>query len=399
MKRWLGLIFAIGLLGMLSEGDASFGAAAIVRDKCMNLHEYTQREYGDSFNQFYTKCSDALQKFQAQLTEQKHGLNNLSHEQSIGSIQKEPSQKKRSWFNKRARSRPARMRAITRPVGAPQQEAICNQDAINKLVEVLIDKISYAKKQARKRADEDISDERPIRRRSLAPIQSDYVPQQRMVQQSPQPTQYPIQPSVQYVQPVMQQPIMYGNGQQTAACAMQLQASAMAMQAQASAMMMQAQQQAMSFSQYGMPLPQSIALSSGGDKKDKINRLLQKISVLGAHGSSYVLKLLDAELDIIEQLLAGVSGQVVDALVKKRDSVLQQASPLIISAYELVIDLAASEGKESEDPRLYYYFVRKGKRSKGSTAAQGRKTFLRSMIYQLEQYYQMIEKTLRVVSL
>lgn len=241
---------------------------------------------------------------------------------------------------------------------------------------------------------------------SVAPYQPQAVP-------SYQP------PMAMQSQPMMVQPQMgyYPQNQsvQIAAMAMQLQASAMAMQAQASAMMMQSQQQQMGMvpgmmmpapmtqPQVARPASERIShkYESGLSRREKVKRLMacfQELAHTCEHDIQRLLLLLDLEFDIIELLLSGNSGQLVEQAVLERNRTLKQSSPLIASAYNLFIDLATMSNADNTDVKLYHYFVRKGKKVRQSGTPQGRKKSLIQMRDVLENYYEMVERMQRVVS-
>ena len=224
---------------------------------------------------------------------------------------------------------------------------------------------------------------------------------------APQPIQIAMAPQPQAPM-LMQTP-----AQQSSALAMQ--ASAMAMQAQASAFMMQNQPlmiaaapqvvQSVAPQVAQGPMypysPNVFTDTKGLSTQQKTNQFMQNIQQLSNTSEQDVnrlLMILDIEFDIMEQLLAGNTGQLVDELVYKRRESLKQSSPLIVRAYNLVIDLATTTGENSADPHLYHYFIRRGKRSKELNGANGKKKFLTNMMHRLEQYYQMIENMQRVVS-
>ena len=229
----------------------------------------------------------------------------------------------------------------------------------------------------------------------VMPYQSQPMP---MPYQMPMPVQQPMMPVHQSAQ--------------IAAMAMQLQASAMAMQAQASALMMQAQQQmvpcqpAPSYMPpagvpsygYGQQIEQVIKKDL--TKQEKINHLmgyLQQLSGAGGNEMQRLLLLLDLECDIIEHLLAGNMGQIIDQVVYKRSGVLKESSSLVIAAYDLIIDLATTSNAGGSDTHLYHYFIKRGKRAK-SSMIPNKKKFLMEMMYILEHYNQMIENMQRAFS-
>ncbi len=229
----------------------------------------------------------------------------------------------------------------------------------------------------------------------------------------PMPMQHYPQQYVQppYSQPMMQQmPVYQNNGAHVAAMAMQLQASAMAMQAQASALMMQAQQAPLSatsgqfagYGPYNAPSQSMTAIDkkrlSKDQKMSQLMQYIQQFSLISEQDIHRLLLLLDTEFDIIEHLLAGSTGQVIDRLVYNRTTHLKQSSPLIGRIYDLVIDLATTTDKEDADPHLYHYFIRRGKQSKKVNGGCGKKKILLQIMYRLEQYYQMIESMQRILS-
>ncbi len=222
-----------------------------------------------------------------------------------------------------------------------------------------------------------------------------------------QPTYYQQQMQPQLmVQPQM---MPVNNAAQMAAMAMQLQSSAMAMQQQASALMMQAQQPQQIMPQapmYGMPvqmpmqavpqMPIQSALnipSKPVTNKDKINHLMryfQQMVDSNHHDMQRLLALLDQEFDIIELLMNGGAGSIVERSVRERNSAIKQSNPLIVAAYNLIVDLA-SNCKDDTDVRLYRHYVRKGRKPSSIPAPGGKKRFLINMLSSLEHYYDMIE--------
>ena len=242
-----------------------------------------------------------------------------------------------------------------------------------------------------------------------------YQPQQPMQQFYVQQPMYQPQPAF-YPQPMMQpfqQPYYQNQSGQAAAFAMQLQAQAMNMQAQASSLMMQAQQSTMMLAQNSPVMPiQQPYMVPGQDqskfetapgtgernypRKQKMRQLmyyLQKLLGVPGNNIQKLLLILDLEFDIIEHLLSGDKGQIINSLVYDRDSNLNESHPLIKRAYDLILDLASTE-----DTRLYRYFVRREKQAKVSKSGFGKKRFLLQMMQRLEQYYQIIENLQKVRS-
>ncbi len=207
---------------------------------------------------------------------------------------------------------------------------------------------------------------------------------------------------------------MYQPDQQMSAMAMQMQAFAMAMQAQASALMMQAQQQqfvqptsVQSFPVSNRPtyVPPMMPMNVQGlTRQEKIKQLMQCLQQLGEsgeHDAQRVLLLIDLESDIIEHLLAGNTGQMIDKVVQKRNSVLKKSNNLVSAVYNMIIDLATSSSSNDADSHLYHHFVRRSRRAKQSegTASQGKRKFLMRVMYVLEHYYEMIEKMQQISAL
>ncbi len=421
MKRWLVLFLSIGLLGMLSEGDASFGGAAAMRDGCVRIHDYIQREHGDQLNQFWQdyapdfnkplKSNVVIADYAPKPKKQRIGIGFFG----LGDRFKRPE-------NRLKKHKKSMKPVYAKPCVEPVQEIVMVQqpikqeqpsatDAVAALAQVLADKISQVETRITQKSDDRLEAfaER-IERAVTKKKKKKYMPEMHHAQ-SAQPAMAPqmnyAQPAMPQ-QPVYQQPVMQQNNmQQTAACAMQLQASAMAMQAQASAMMMQAQQQAVPVvqqPQYSVPLQNFVMPRSNItqlSKQEKVNQLMQILQYMAStcgQDMHRLLLLLDTECDIIEQLLARATGQGIDTLVAERNASLRKSNPMLSRAHELIIDLAATTEKNEGDTRLYHYFIRRNSRAKESHSAAGQKKFLMQMMYQLERYYQMIEKMQNAVS-
>ena len=206
-------------------------------------------------------------------------------------------------------------------------------------------------------------------------------------------------PTYQQQMPMMmaqqQAPVMQPMYQQNlAAVAMQLQASAMAMQAQASALMMQSQQPQYSYA-YG-PVTQLITRdATKQEKTDQCMRCLHQVVSAGEGAVQRLLLLLDLEFEILEHLLACHTGQLIERSVRERNEAIQTSPPLITAAYDKIFDLATTYGSDDTGARLYHYCVRKSKRAHQATNPQGKKKFLMRVMYELENYYSMIEKMKR----
>lgn len=400
MKRWLGLITSIGLLGMLSEGDASFGGAAVMRDGYDRMHAYVQREYGDQLDQFWQTygvdvknlCKNQSAHLHNMPQRKKGGFSRYCKHRFVKQPQQIPAEFAPVPVSSMSNDQPA--------VKANQSESIVKESSadqvIDSIVQLLTDKLSQIETRISQKNDDKMNALEKRIEGALASregIKEQSIPVEVPSAAIPAIQQQALSQPMTYQQPMIPQ----NNMQQTAACAMQLQASAMAMQAQASAMMMQAQQQAMPIVQHN-PVTYETLNGAKGEKQEKINRLLQKTALLNPEGIHTLLKLLDVEFDTLEGLLAGASASFIAASIKRKNDMLQRCSPLIISAFDLVIELATTSEKCGEDPRLYHYFVRKGKRPKNNCAVYGRKRFLRNVMLQLETYYQMIEKLVPVVS-
>jgi len=163
--------------------------------------------------------------------------------------------------------------------------------------------------------------------------------------------------------------------------------------------MYQQQQQPALYSQPIIPTA-DIQKLTRQEKVQKLMHCLQQISQGGASEMQRLLSLIDAELDIITNLLANSTAQVIDLLVLERNQTLKQATGQIAAAYDLIIEIASTGSDDGSDSRLYRYFVRKGKKTQQSqaTSAQGKKKFLLRMMAVLQEEYEMIEKMGRVVS-
>lgn len=239
-----------------------------------------------------------------------------------------------------------------------------------------------------------------------------HAPTQNQMSSPPPVYVQPYQQPMMQPTPVMyQQPMMYQAQQNQMAMAMQMQAQAMAMQNQASMLMMQANQpmyqQPAIYQQpvqqpvydYGSAMRMNAQGLSRQEKIQKLMNFLQQLTQSGGNETHRLLSLVDMELDIIENLLANSTGQIVDRLVFERNQILKQSMPLIAAAYDLIIDIATCQENDNSDSRLYHYFVRKGKKSRQSQVApQGRKKFLLGMMSALQEEYEMIENMQRVVS-
>ncbi len=273
------------------------------------------------------------------------------------------------------------------------------------------------------------------------PMQQGYAPQQQYYPQQPMQHTYAQLPMYQsyasqpiyYHQPMMQQPFQqsyYQNQGQAVAIAMQLQAQAMNMQAQASSLMMQAQPQQMMMPQqpmmiahnmpimpmqqpYGIPnstqaspynsqqpsfenslqyKPGTSLVARKNQKTNYLMSLLQTISQKGEYGLQRLLWLIDLEFEIMEQLLAGMGGYILEKSVQERDIELKSSPMPISDAYNIIIELATSCGDQKTDQMTYGYLVRKSKRN-GSPIMNGksRKGFLMRTMNALEHYYTMIQ--------
>ncbi len=225
-------------------------------------------------------------------------------------------------------------------------------------------------------------------------LQSYQMPQPQMpMPMYHQPQQAPTMMPQQ--QAAVMQPMYQQNQNQLAATAMQLQASAMAMQAQASALMMQAQQSQQPTYSYGPVMQPSTRELTKQEKFNQCMHCLQQVVSSGDDAVLRVLHLIDLEFDILEHLLAGNTGQVVDRAVQERNATIKNSLSPIIEAYDKVLDLATIYGTDDTGARLYHYWVRKSKRAKQATTSQGKKKFLMRVMYELEKYYAMIEKMQR----
>ncbi len=419
MKRWLGFICMLALFGTISVGDPLFGLMPELRPHAKKCRKLILEKYKEFRNRAHHawRCQSKESKYSGKKSKRVWGFEKKRVKKTGLRRFVKPSYS----LNRRSMEHPCKT------VNVVVERITPEEPLVEKVVEVapaLPEKKLEAKKpkprKIEKRIDEDerevTSYVQAMRKQRREP-QVDYSPAQptSYPQTPPMPSysppmpfaaQAPIQPQMHYAQPMMQpQPLYQNNGGQIAACAMQMQASAMAMQAQASAMMMQAQQPAMPMMQQSIPQQQPLYLGQefrGLPKKEKVHQLmqiLQQLSSVSDQGIHRLLFLLDIECDIIEHLLARATGQVIERLVFDRNASLRRSNPLLKKAYDLTLDLAVDSGDSEADSRLYHYFIRRNTRSKESHTVVGKKKFLMQMMYQLEQYYQMIENMQNIVSI
>lgn len=224
-------------------------------------------------------------------------------------------------------------------------------------------------------------------------------------------------------QPIAQPQAYPMNNQpmQAAALAMQLQSSAMAMQAQASALMMQAtqggsmaypnvmhlaqapvmQQMPMVLGNGMMPMnsmqqePSSTALPRQ-EKMSRLMNMLNQVMAMGVNSMQRLLVLVDLEIDIIERLQAGETGQRLEQIVEERNKTIKQSVPLIVSAYDTMVDLATTDAYGEGDARLYHYFVRSGRKAK--IVNNGKKKFLIAMMHAMKHYQEMVDRMYQLMN-
>ena len=197
---------------------------------------------------------------------------------------------------------------------------------------------------------------------------------------------------------------------QVAALAMQLQAQAMAMQAQASGqqqmegypqmypMQPRVFNQQPSVYKYGTQMRIG---DQGLTRKKKMKKLmfyLQQLAHSGDQATHELLSIIDQEFNIIEHLLANNSGPIVDKIVQQRNEALRQSSPLVLTSYDMIIDLATTSGEDSTDAHWYHYFVKKGRGSKPTGLTNGKKKFLMNMMQVLQHHYDQLENRQRMVA-
>lgn len=446
MKRWLMLLLSIGLLGMLSEGDASFGGAAAIRDGCVRMYDYIQRGYGDQFNQFWQDYTPDFNKPVKNTV--------VALDDSFKAKKQRSGKTFLGWNNrfKRPERRLQKHKKTMKPVyeglcGEPVQERVTIQaqplkqeqssatDAVNALAQVLADKLSQVETRIAQKNDDKLEAfaER-IERAVIKKKKKKHMPEMHYAQ----PTQPAMAPQMHYAQPVMpqqpmyQQPILQQNNmQQTAACAMQLQASAMAMQAQASAMMMQAQQQAVPVIQQSMEpiaivqnerpckkkmarvkehvkkrkhsdiryniahmphIVENIESLSRSEKKELLGTYLKYIASSNQYDRQRVLSLLNTECDILEKLLSKKAGQPMCQMVEKRNELLKVSSSFERALYDLILSLATSFDAHDANYSRYDHYVRSANHGRIGSTKQDRRQFLMKLLYQIEKCYQMIKK-------
>ena len=237
-----------------------------------------------------------------------------------------------------------------------------------------------------------------------------YVPQSNSVIQ--QYSYNPLQPSYSAGIATMPMNFSYNQSAQMAALAMQMQVQAMAMQAQASALMMQIQQQSFSYiPQYSVhssmisqpmtnmgssPVPSStnnISTDFKHQKHMQLMSLVEQLSKNNVYNVERLLLLVDRECDIVESVLSGSSGYLLEKALQEHNNILQRSAPLVVDAYNLVLELATLTDEQS-DAILYRYILRKGGEGKVNSASRFRKRFLFQTLKSLEYYYQMIGKML-----
>ena len=234
-------------------------------------------------------------------------------------------------------------------------------------------------------------------------------------QQSPFMNMAQPMPSYQQQMPMMvpQQQMQFAaapiyqqqNQQQLNTMAMQMQSSAMAMQAQANTLLAQAQQQpSMQWQQLYQQVPARPSEMRENTKQEKAALGMQAIQQLvnvGEGAVQHLLHILDLEFEILEHLLAGNVGQRVDSALRERNSAIKNSNQMVVTAYDRLMELATTYGNDDDiGARLYHYCVRKSKRvMKSPMISQAKKKFLLHMMCVLEQYYEIIEKMLRVANL
>jgi len=194
--------------------------------------------------------------------------------------------------------------------------------------------------------------------------------------------------------PFVTAPVYPSNQQQLNNIAMQMQSSAMAMQAQAASLMAQAQQQQLWPQQQVVQPSLPIRDQTKQEKTAAVMQALQQVINAGEGAAQQLLLTLDHEFDILEHLLAGNRGQLVEAALKERNNLLRQSNPHVVAAYDRLMELATTYGAQDDvGGRVYHYCVRKSKQRKASSIiSRAKKQFLLHMMCVLERYYEIIEK-------
>ena len=111
--------------------------------------------------------------------------------------------------------------------------------------------------------------------------------------------------------------------------------------------------------------------------KNQLMNLLKDLSATGEVAIQQVIKLIDLELEIINNLLHRTNAHIIQQIVAKRDVLLEISLPTAIEVYDMILSIAAAENGERE--------------------SIARAPFLRNMMERLEQYH-LIIKTMQNTS-
>jgi hypothetical protein len=180
--------------------------------------------------------------------------------------------------------------------------------------------------------------------------------------------------------------------QQMQAAAMQMQASASMMQAQA--LMMQQYQQ---MPQYGhhnmmpsMGMNQS-GLDSNSSPRTKLKYLLTQLCMGGAEGLQRLITLIEKEFDIIDHLLAGERGYVIEQAVKDRNIAIYRSPPIVDETFKYILHLATNYAKKIRKQQSMHRSWYKKKSHELSTKRNEKKRYLHTLKDALGQYYKIVQ--------
>lgn len=96
-----------------------------------------------------------------------------------------------------------------------------------------------------------------------------------------------------------------------------------------------------------------------------------------------VIDLLDAELNLVRQLVAGNTGAAVQEALDERNILLQRTIPLVVAMYDRILTIATYDNKHNETLNRQ---LNHGKRLLKSLTAYDQKLFLSTLENKIERY-------------